>query len=228
MTIFDSGYGGYGGGGSSSSGFRDDRRGFDEYNAGDDEIPAPRRSNSVTTGAGGSRSSTNNQAAATTTATTTKAQEKVVDLLGFDDDDYSVAPATAPATSLAFAPPSSSNAAGKAPEKALPSNPLDGKLSWLVHAVGLWLTTPELRRGRRLCGLPDCPCLCPCFSWTHCWCKRKREHLGCLGANFHSGISATEASAANRRIRRGIGGAACVCWTGDVYGNHVTYFSNGK
>ncbi|KAL5501904.1 ENT3 [Sanghuangporus vaninii] len=119
---YDSGYGGYGGGSSSSS-FRDDRRGFDEYNAGDDEIPAPRRSNSVAAASGASRASASNQAATTTTST--KAQEKVVDLLGFGDDDYSTAPSTAPATALAFAPPPSANAAGKAPEKALPSNPLD-------------------------------------------------------------------------------------------------------
>ncbi|OCB91075.1 ENTH-domain-containing protein [Sanghuangporus baumii] len=117
---YDSGYGGYGGGSSSSS-FRDDRRGFDEYNAGDDEITAPRRSNSVTAGSGASRASASNQTATTTTST--KAQEKVVDLLGFGDDDYSTAPSTA--TALAFAPPPSANTAGKAPEKALPSNPLD-------------------------------------------------------------------------------------------------------
>lgn len=111
-------YGGYGG---SSSGFRDDRRGFDEYNAGDDEITAPRRSNSLPTSGASARASTNQAS----TQATSKAPEKVVDLLGFDDDNYSAG------TSAMSAP--APTGSGKAAEKALPSNPLDGMQIPLPH-----------------------------------------------------------------------------------------------
>ncbi|ESK87476.1 epsin domain-containing protein [Moniliophthora roreri MCA 2997] len=78
--------GGYGNGGSSSS-FRDEtnRRGFEEYNAGDDEDVAPRRSNSISTT---SRTSTSTR---TTTQAAASAPAPVpeVDLLGgFGDDAF--------------------------------------------------------------------------------------------------------------------------------------------
>lgn len=113
---YDRDYGGYGGGGSSSSGFRDERR-FDEYNAGDDEISAPRRSNSLATSSGSGTGATSTSTRQASKQPASKAQEKVVDLLGFgDDDDFSTA------TSASIPAPSST---GKAAEKALPSNPLD-------------------------------------------------------------------------------------------------------
>lgn len=108
--------------GGSSGGFRDNngQRGFDEYNAGDDEISAPRRSNSTTVRSSGTgaapRSSTSSTAPSAPPASApTKTPAKVVDLLGFGDEDDFSAPVSAPAR--------------PAPEKALPavsSNPLDG------------------------------------------------------------------------------------------------------
>ncbi|KAH9829721.1 uncharacterized protein C8Q71DRAFT_789745 [Rhodofomes roseus] len=118
-----SGYGGGGGGysgdygssysGSSSSagGFRDDagRRGFQEYDAGDDE-ELPRRSNSVS-----SRPSTQRRgsAAQTTAATpiTPKAPERapIVDLLGMDDD-FASAPAGTDKALPAVAQPTTTDA----------------------------------------------------------------------------------------------------------------------
>lgn len=115
-------YGGYSG--SSGSGFRDsvDRRGFEEYNAGDDEVPAPRRSDTLSPASSSAAGASNRATSdSTTSRTAQKKQEKVVDLLGFDDDDFggsSSAATTAPVP----APPVA--------EKALPavaSNPLDGE-----------------------------------------------------------------------------------------------------
>lgn len=111
-------YGGYSGG--SSSGFRDDsgRRGFDEYNAGDDEISGSRRSNSITTESSFSTIPPRTSSTAASSTVPSKSQEKVVDLLGFDDDDFA-APISAPPT-----------ASGK--EKALPAlAALDG--TSLIH-----------------------------------------------------------------------------------------------
>lgn len=91
--------GGYSGGGSSTSGgFRDStsRGGFEEYNAGDDEIDVPRRSNSITA----SRASAASRATPTLKAaapTPPPPPAPVVDLLGgFGDDDFG-APTSAPA-----------------------------------------------------------------------------------------------------------------------------------
>ncbi|PAV16795.1 ENTH-domain-containing [Pyrrhoderma noxium] len=104
---YDRDYGGYSGG--SSSGFRDDsgRRGFDEYNAGDDEISGSHRSNSITTESSFSTIPPRTSSTAASSTVPSKSQEKVVDLLGFDDDDFA-APISAPPT-----------ASGK--EKALPA-----------------------------------------------------------------------------------------------------------
>ncbi|KAH8108517.1 hypothetical protein DFH11DRAFT_1747615 [Phellopilus nigrolimitatus] len=111
---YDQDNGGYSGG--SSSGFRDDaggRRGYDEYNAGDDEVTAPRRSNSLASGSSARTTTTPTPAPAPA-----KAPAKYVDLLGFGDEDPFSAPVSAPAPV----------AAAKPAEKALPalaSNPLD-------------------------------------------------------------------------------------------------------
>jgi epsin len=87
-----------------SSGFRDESRrtgGFEEYNAGDDEISVPRRSNSLSTSA-------HNRTGSTTTSTsrvTARAQARrepapapppvpEVDLLGGFDDDSFASPAS--------------------------------------------------------------------------------------------------------------------------------------
>ena len=116
---YNSGSGG--GFGGSSSTFRDssDRRGFEEYNAGDDEVHAPRRTNSLNTHSSVKRSNSGSNEA--TSRPAQKAPEKVVDLLGFDDDnDFSSPSTTAPAVA---APVPAQK------EKALPavtSNPLDG------------------------------------------------------------------------------------------------------
>jgi epsin len=88
-------YGGYSSGGGSG-GFRDDggRRGFQEYNAGDDELPgSSRRSGSISRRpgtSGGRVTSPPRSSTAPNPATATKAKEpvKVVNLLdGFDDDE---------------------------------------------------------------------------------------------------------------------------------------------
>ncbi|THG98429.1 hypothetical protein EW145_g7425, partial [Phellinidium pouzarii] len=110
---YDNDFGGYGGG-SSSGGFRDDagRRGFDEYNAGDDEVTVPRRSNSL---ASGSVNRASIASTPTPAPTPVKAPAKDVDLLGFMEDD-------------AFSTPVPAAPLTKPAEKALPalaSNPLD-------------------------------------------------------------------------------------------------------
>ncbi|KZT28737.1 ENTH-domain-containing protein [Neolentinus lepideus HHB14362 ss-1] len=103
---YDRDYGsGYAGGGSSSGGFRDgaDRHGFEEYDAGDDEDSAPRRSNSVSqrTSAPPRRSNT---LPAPAPPAKEKESEKMVDLLGLDDDFTAGASATTTAASVAPAP----------------------------------------------------------------------------------------------------------------------------
>ena len=88
----------YGYGGSSAGGFRDDagRRGFQEYDAGDDE-ELPRRSNSVSSRPSAQRRSSAAHTSAAATPVTPKAPEPapapVVDLLGMDDDFASAPPA---------------------------------------------------------------------------------------------------------------------------------------
>ena len=87
----------YGYGGSGSGGFRDDagRRGFQEYDAGDDE-ELPRRSNSVSSRPAAQRRGSAAHTSAAATPVTPKAPEPapapVVDLLGMDDD-FASAPA---------------------------------------------------------------------------------------------------------------------------------------
>ncbi|KAJ3481000.1 hypothetical protein NLI96_g7962 [Meripilus lineatus] len=88
-------YDSYSGGGSSS--FRDSRKGYEEYDAGDDDTSAVRRSNSLNVS--GSLSSPVPRRSATAaptsvTPTITKAPQPapVVDLLGMDDD-FAAAPA---------------------------------------------------------------------------------------------------------------------------------------
>lgn len=87
----------YGYGGSSSGGFRDDagRRGFQEYDAGDDE-ELPRRSNSISSRPAAQRRGSAAHTSAAATPVTPKAPEPapapVVDLLGMDDD-FASAPA---------------------------------------------------------------------------------------------------------------------------------------
>ncbi|KAI5117839.1 hypothetical protein M0805_005168 [Coniferiporia weirii] len=117
---YENDYGGYGGGGSSSGGFRDDtsRRGFDEYNAGDDEVSAPRRSNSLASGSGGTSARMSAVSSPAPAPPPVKAPAKVVDLIGLEDEDPFSAPVAAPAPV----------SVGKAAEKALPAlaqNPLD-------------------------------------------------------------------------------------------------------
>jgi epsin len=82
----------WGGGGGLGGGFRDDTRrgGFDEYNAGDDEIPVSRRSNSISTHTRSNTASSTAADSRTAAATPTPApaHAKEVDLLGgFMDDD---------------------------------------------------------------------------------------------------------------------------------------------
>lgn len=81
------GNGSYSGGGSG--GFRDDtsRRGFQEYDAGDDET-APRRSNSISSPARSSPTTTRRASTLPTAPAAPKAPEPVVDLLGMDDDAF--------------------------------------------------------------------------------------------------------------------------------------------
>jgi epsin len=103
LKLWWPGYNNYGNGGGNSGGFKDDSRrgGFEEYNAGDDEVSAPRRSGSV--------SQRTARMSSTATATPPKAKEPVkeVDLLGgFEEED-------------AFA--GSSTNTGMATNKALPS-----------------------------------------------------------------------------------------------------------
>ncbi|EPT00274.1 hypothetical protein FOMPIDRAFT_1123041 [Fomitopsis schrenkii] len=92
-------YSDYGYGGSSSGGFRDDagRRGFQEYDAGDDE-ELPRRSNSISSRPSAQRRGSAAHSSAASTPVTAKAPEpapaSVVDLLGMDDDFASLSPAT--------------------------------------------------------------------------------------------------------------------------------------
>ncbi|PCH40406.1 ENTH-domain-containing protein [Wolfiporia cocos MD-104 SS10] len=100
-------YGGsYSGGGSS--GFRDEtpRRGYQEYDAGDDE-ELPRRSNSINNGRSPAPAQRSTTSPAPSTPTTAKAPEPapVVDLLGMDDDDFGSTSntATAPAVNTAMA-----------------------------------------------------------------------------------------------------------------------------
>ncbi|THH27663.1 hypothetical protein EUX98_g6528 [Antrodiella citrinella] len=96
----DGDYDSYGGGGSG--GFRDStsRKGYEEYEAGDDDVVASRRSNSISspTSAGPRRSSTFPSSPSVPAA---KAPEPapVVDLLGMDDFSEPVA---APATNKAL------------------------------------------------------------------------------------------------------------------------------
>ncbi|KAI0354799.1 ENTH-domain-containing protein [Trametes cingulata] len=91
-------YDSYGDGGSAgfSGGFRDSssRRGFQEYDAGDDDA-MPRRSNSVA-GTGSSSTAPVPQRSSTlptATAPEPKGKQPEVDLLGMDDDAFSSAPA---------------------------------------------------------------------------------------------------------------------------------------
>ncbi|TFK48767.1 ENTH-domain-containing protein [Heliocybe sulcata] len=102
----------YSGGGSTSGGFRDttDRRGFEEYDAGDDEDSAPRRSNSVTQRTSAPPRRTNTQPAPAPPAKE-KEPEKVVSLLDLDDDftaGSSAAP-VAPAPAAAAPPPAAAS-----------------------------------------------------------------------------------------------------------------------
>jgi epsin len=84
-------YGGGGGGGSSSGGFRDSaaKTSFEEYDAGDDETvarpsaPSTSTSRRTTT----NTTSTSSRTAPSAPAPKQKEPEKVVDLLGFGDDD---------------------------------------------------------------------------------------------------------------------------------------------
>ena len=80
----------YGRGGGGSSSFSDNRRQYEEYNAGDDEVShtsTPVRSNSTRT----------TPARKATAPPPAPAPEPVVDLLGGFDDDTFGAPAPAPA-----------------------------------------------------------------------------------------------------------------------------------
>ncbi|KAL0567549.1 Epsin-3, clathrin recruitment and traffic between the Golgi and endosome [Marasmius crinis-equi] len=104
-TYGNSRYGSGGGGGSSSS-FRDDsggRRGYEEYNAGDDEDVTPtsaRRSNSLNT-TSRSTPSKSNSAPAPAPA---PAPVQEVDLLGgFDDDTFGSTVSAPPAKQASFA-----------------------------------------------------------------------------------------------------------------------------
>lgn len=119
--------GGYSGGGSSSSGFRDsapNQRGFDEYDAGNDEVP--HQSSTATTTTSPSTTTTRSSTSALT-AQSAASKAKEVDLLGFLDDDFgSSAPVPAPTAHA---------------EKALPAlaapavNPLDGAQSYVVFKL---------------------------------------------------------------------------------------------
>lgn len=94
----ESDYDSYSGGGGSSGGFRDQasKKPYDEYDAGDDDVAAARRSNSISTktptsATGLRRSSTLPSAS----ISPPKAKEPEVDLLGMDDDAFtSVVPPT--------------------------------------------------------------------------------------------------------------------------------------
>lgn len=95
----------YGYGGSSSGGFRDDagRRGFQEYDAGDDE-ELPRRSNSVSSRPSAQRRSSAAHASVAATPVTPKAPEPApapaIDLLGMDDDFASPPPSASTGKAL--------------------------------------------------------------------------------------------------------------------------------
>lgn len=89
-------------GGGGSGGFRDSssRKTFEEYDAGDDDVVASRRSNSIS--ASGSthaprRSNTAPVAPTPTAAAKAKAPEPALDLLGLDDDFAAQAAAPIPA-----------------------------------------------------------------------------------------------------------------------------------
>ena len=125
-------YGYNGRSGSTSGGFTDEtgrRSTFEAYDAGEDEVTV-RRSNSLASGSGSAArpsasTSRSGQKQPETIAATSKSAEKVVDLLGFDDDDAfgSTASVTKPA------------------EKALPAvnaNPLDG-----MHYLQVLSTTSD-------------------------------------------------------------------------------------
>jgi epsin len=90
LGIFADSGGGYSGG--SSGGFRDETRrgGFEEYNAGDDEVSTPNRSNSVSQRAAGNGISSSNSPRRVTPAAAPappKPKEPEVDLLGGFGDD---------------------------------------------------------------------------------------------------------------------------------------------
>lgn len=123
--------GGYSGGGSSSSGFRDsapNQRGFDEYDAGNDEVP--HQSSTASTASSPTTTTARPSTSVSTRASTTQSaasKAKEVDLLGFLDDDFgSSAPVPAPTAHA---------------EKALPAlaapavNPLDGAQSYVVFKL---------------------------------------------------------------------------------------------
>ena len=103
--------------GSTSGGFSDEtgrRSTFEAYDAGEDEVTV-RRSNSLASGSGSTArpSAHASRSSQKQPETTSKSAEKVVDLLGFDDDDTF----------------GSATTATKPTEKALPAvnaNPLDG------------------------------------------------------------------------------------------------------
>ncbi|KAF9265204.1 ENTH-domain-containing protein [Marasmius fiardii PR-910] len=102
----------YGSGGGSSSSFRDEsgRRGYEEYNAGDDEdvpVSSARRSNSLNTNPRATPTKRENAPAPV------PAPVREVDLLGGFDDDTFGNPVTAP--------PPKTNATSFATDKALPA-----------------------------------------------------------------------------------------------------------
>ncbi|KAI0793022.1 hypothetical protein BC629DRAFT_339498 [Irpex lacteus] len=95
-------YGDYSGGGGSG-GFRDSatRKTFEEYDAGDDDVAAVRRSGSLSTApSASSRAPHRSSTAPVAPAPPAKAPEPIPDLLGLDDDDFS-APAAAPVAAAA-------------------------------------------------------------------------------------------------------------------------------
>ena len=97
VSYLSADYGDYSGG---NGGFRDSatRKTFEEYDAGDDDVAAVRRSNSLSTtsAATSSRAAHRSSTAPVTPAPPAKAPEPIPDLLGLDDDDFA-APVAAPA-----------------------------------------------------------------------------------------------------------------------------------
>ncbi|KAL6304442.1 hypothetical protein BKA93DRAFT_784005 [Sparassis latifolia] len=108
----------YSGSGSGNGGFRDNNtRRFQEYDAGDDEIP-PRRSNSLSRSSTASAASPRRASTLPTPTATSPAVPKVsapaqnIDLLGMDEDAFG-APASNPGMATNKALPTVTHAAGE-------------------------------------------------------------------------------------------------------------------